>query len=91
MIGLYGSCIFEYKQANVALLNHICMHGLERKLADSNPWFAMMDFYALHLFHERSIMDRNPVGSGDGVLCSFKKQYCSVLFICLINKNWNGL
>ena len=28
----------KYKQANVASLNH----GLERKLADSNPWFAIM-------------------------------------------------
>ena len=69
----------------MALWNYIFMHGLERKLANLNPWFEMMDFYALHLFHERSIMDRNPVGSSDCVLCSFKKQYCSVLFIYLIN------
>ena len=38
---------FYCKQANVASLNH----GLERKLADSNTWFAMMNIYGFRDLH----------------------------------------
>ena len=51
LVGLYGLFIFWYKQANIAWLNL----GLERKLADSNPWFAMMMFNILKRKMEKNI------------------------------------